>query len=132
MRKLLIKRQFHNNFLGKTGIELIGEPGSGKTLQLVLEAHANDGILVIGYPDIVENRLKELKIDNTNMEVIKYNTFANSYHFGIGLNKPVYIDEIEIFNKKYNMPTNAYKYICGYSLSLENSVDYQRYINEGE
>jgi len=129
MKKLLIKRQFHNDFLGKTGIELIGEPGSGKTLQLVLEAHLNDGILVVPSNDIAKMRLKDLKIESSNIEIMNYTQFKNSVTHNVYLdNKPVYIDQIDIFQKQYNLPTSTYRNVCGYTADLI-SFD-NRFMNE--
>ena len=127
MDKFLIKKIFHNNRFNKQGIALFGERASGKTLQLVQEAHLNDGILVIGTTDTANLRLRDLKIKKTNMEILEYQAFAKGKTLGI--DKPIYLDEIEIFMKNYKIPNNeAYK-ICGYTTGIDFEY-YNNMINE--
>ena len=119
MNKLLIKKRFHNTYLDKMGVEIIGERGSGKSLQLVLEAHLNDGIFVTNNIDEPRTLLENLKIDSTNIRVMTYNDFRNVTNFNMGIgNIPIYIDEIGIFQKQYDLPVSAYKNVCGYTADI--------------
>ena len=119
MNKILIKKRFHNTYLDRTGVEIIGERGSGKSLQLVLEALLNDGIFVTNNIDVPRTLLENLKIDSTNIRVMTYNDFRNATNFNMCLgNTPIYIDEIGVFQKQYDLPASTYKNVCGYTADI--------------
>ncbi len=121
MVRLLIKRQFCNTDLDRIGVEIIGERNSGKSFQLVLEAHLNDGIFVTNNIDVPRTLLKDLKIDSTNIQFMTYKDFRDATNFNMCLgNKPVYIDEIGIFQKQYDLPASAYRNVCGYTAGISD------------
>lgn len=121
---ILIKKRFRNTYFNKLGIAILGERGSGKTLQLVLEAHLNNGIIVAINEHLTTTILKYLNIDISKVQIITHKQFINGYTKG--LSEPLYIDEIGVLKNK--IPLSEYKKILGYTDQLCFEL-YDRYIN---
>jgi hypothetical protein len=89
-------------------IRIIDSRASGKTSRLMLLAKENNGILVCNNPYAMQSKAHAYGL--TGIDFVSYNAFiAGDYD----TNKPVFIDEIEIFVKQFGK-------VAGYTLSNED------------
>lgn len=86
---------------------IIDGRGTGKTSRLLLLAKENDGIIVCKSPELM--REKSYRYGITGIDFISYDSF-NPLHY---YNKPVYIDELDLYLHELN------KDIQGYTISNE-------------
>jgi hypothetical protein len=87
---------------------IIDGRGTGKTSRLLLLAKENDGIVVCKSPELM--REKAYRYGITSIDFISYGSF-NPLHY---YNKPVYIDELDLYLQHLN------KDIQGYTISNED------------
>lgn len=87
---------------------IIDNRGTGKTSRLLLLAKENNGIIVCKRPDIM--REKSYRYGITGIDFISYDSFSPLHYY----NKPVYIDELDLYLQHLN------KDIQGYTISNED------------
>lgn len=88
---------------------IIDKRNSGKTSRLLLLAKENDGIVVCFDPNRM--RQKALNYGITGIDFLSYEQYA--YTDNYDTSKPIYIDELELFFKKFDYN------ISGYTISKE-------------
>lgn len=93
---------------------IVDKRGTGKTSRLMLLAEETNGIIVCGNPAAL--RVKAEYYGFSNFDVISYPEFINNcfYNFNKDLERPIYIDEIDVF---LNFINNN---VAGYSLTNED------------
>ena len=87
---------------------IIDSRATGKTSRLMLLAKENEGIIVCKDPIIMRDKAYRYGI--TGIDFISYSEFDFTYRY----NKPVYIDEIDMFLQHKN------REIQGYTISNED------------
>ena len=85
---------------------IIDSRGSGKTSRLMLLAKENNGIIVCANPYAM--REKAYSYGLVGFDIISYGDFMGGMYEN---NKPIFIDEMDIFLKHYNSN------IMGYTVS---------------
>ena len=88
---------------------IIDERSTGKTSRLLLLAKENNGIIVCFDPNRM--RQKALNYGITGVDFLSYEEYAYTNNYDI--NKPIYIDELDLFLKKFDYSIN------GYTISME-------------
>lgn len=88
---------------------IIDGRGSGKTSRLLLLAKENNGIIVCANPAIMREKAYSYGI--VGVEFLSYEQYA--YTDNYGTSKPIFIDELELFLKKFDYN------ISGYTISKE-------------
>lgn len=95
---------------------ITGNRCTGKTSRLILLAKEQNGIIVSISPDYVKSLAH--KYDISNIDVIsysEYNEMLMGKRSSIDYDRPIFIDELEIFLQLY-----LDKNIQGYSISIED------------
>jgi hypothetical protein len=87
---------------------IIDGRGTGKTSRLLLLAKENDGVIVCHNPE--DLRYKAYSYGLVGIDFISFNDYIEGNY---NTEKPVFIDELNLFLKKTD------KNICGYTLSEE-------------
>ena len=84
--------------------KIIDGRGSGKTSRLLLLAKENNGIIVCANP--VTMREKAYSYGIVGVEFLSYEQYA--YTDNYDTSKPIFIDELELFLKKFDYNINGY------------------------
>ena len=115
---LLIKRKFLNERMGKIGVKIIGERGTGKTTEITKEAYNNLGILVVPNRAYTENIiLPELGVNKNDITILSFDEFENGAT--IGLEQPLYVDEIGLLYRRYDkLDSGEMSKICGFTETI--------------
>lgn len=83
---------------------IIDNRGSGKTSRLLLLAKENNGIVVCANPTLMREKAYNYGI--VGVEFLSYEQYA--YTDNYDTSKPIFIDELELFLKKFDYNINGY------------------------
>ena len=83
---------------------IIDNRSTGKTSRLLLLAKENNGIIVCFDPN--RTRQKALGYGITGIDFLSYEEYA--YTDNYDRNKPIYIDDLDLFLKKFDYSINGY------------------------
>lgn len=83
---------------------IIDNRSTGKTSRLLLLAKENNGIIVCFDPNRM--RQKALNYGITGIDFLSYEEYA--YTDNYDRNKPIYIDDLDLFLKKFDYSINGY------------------------
>lgn len=83
---------------------IIDNRSTGKTSRLLLLAKENNGIIVCFDPNRM--RQKALGYGITGIDFLSYEEYA--YTDNYDRNKPIYIDDLDLFLKKFDYSINGY------------------------
>lgn len=83
---------------------IIDERGSGKTNRLLLLAKENNGIVVCANPATMIEKAYNYGIVGADFLSYEWYAYTDNYD----TSKPIFIDELELFLKKFDYNINGY------------------------
>ena len=96
-------------------IKVIDKKATGKTGRLLLLAKERNGVIVCNNPDKIRAKAHNYGIVGVDIVSYKeYCDFIGGYGNELLVNRPIFIDEIDMFLKELNID------IAGYSLSEDD------------
>lgn len=86
-------------------IKIIDKPGTGKTSRLLLLAKENNGVVVCDNPTAMREKAYDYGL--TGIDFFSYDQYIclDNEEF---VDRPIFIDEIELFLKKFNFDIKGF------------------------